>query len=481
MLGKPPEGGGSSVKQLVSSDGINNTPVQHQRDTEMQEANQDENSYNTSDQNSRSVHTVIGDSTPEKSKVFNLQKASLYSADIYVFIEKTNNQNIGRLHPMYVGHILHKKLQIPNILKIEKVGKNRIKVQLKNIKDANNLVKNELLKSENLKAFIPNNLLSRKGIIRHVDTIFDEKYLFENLLSPNTITEVKRMKRRITIDGEPAFVPRQTVVVTFEGSSLPNYIYLNSVACSVEPYVQRVIQCYKCLRYAHVANQCRSTYNLCINCGKSKDDDHTCRDPQDSYCIFCQNNEHKSISNVCPSYQTQQKIKKQMASSNLTYLEARRAINNSYASIVVSNSFEALDKHNDDNFPPLPTPNKYPTRRQSFSQPSTSKAYTPINSSISQPNPQPQPNKKRKVLSPINIPPLFPFNFGPKNPLPPNPRERNHGEVQDEDFNIQFIDSFYNFFRSVLTDIESFEELKKIDSQYLKDKIINFYTRSLNG
>lgn len=51
----------------------------------------------------------------EKNKEFNLQKTHIYSNKIYVFLKKTNNENIGRLHPMLVGQILQKKLNIPNI------------------------------------------------------------------------------------------------------------------------------------------------------------------------------------------------------------------------------------------------------------------------------------------------------------------------------------------------------------------------------
>nr|CAI5869199.1 unnamed protein product [Callosobruchus analis] len=40
------------------------------------------------------------DSIQQKSKVFNLQKPNQYSETVYVLIEKVNNENIGKLHPM---------------------------------------------------------------------------------------------------------------------------------------------------------------------------------------------------------------------------------------------------------------------------------------------------------------------------------------------------------------------------------------------
>lgn len=106
-----------------------------------------------------SLHTQKTD----KIKYFKLNPDKYNSNNIYVYIEKTNDQNIGRLHPMYVGHILHKKLQIKNITDIKSIGKNRIKVQVKTTLDANNLINNNLLCSENLRAYIPNHLLEKRA------------------------------------------------------------------------------------------------------------------------------------------------------------------------------------------------------------------------------------------------------------------------------------------------------------------------------
>ena len=94
-----------------------------------------------------------------------------------------------------------------------------------------------------MKAFIPNSLLSRKGIIRGVDTFFDESYLKNNISSKLTITNIQRIKRKkILNDNEPTLIPTQTVVLTFEGNTLPSHVTINSVIFEVETYIQRVVQ-----------------------------------------------------------------------------------------------------------------------------------------------------------------------------------------------------------------------------------------------
>lgn len=483
----PPGGGGDGVSKLINNrNDVNSRQHQNKAAIGCTTAGSSMSllsiSQQQSDGTSRSVQTATGDTVSEKIKEFNLQKPQIYSDKIYVFLEKTNNENIGRLHPMVVGHILHRKLNIPNILKIEKVGRNRVRVELKSIKDANNLVNNSHLKTENLKAFIPKNLLERKGIVRYVDTIFDDKYLFENIMSPYRITEVSRFKRKVTsTDGETHFVPKQTILLTFEGNVLPKVVYINYVSCVVEPYVQRVVQCYKCLRYGHVAKQCNSTSSLCINCSKDKDPDHECRDPQDSFCLFCKNNNHKTISKNCPKYEEQARIKKIMAENNLTFLESKNNLNNSYSNVLVSNSFTALDTDNTANFPHLNSNKNHkqshnvqnrsviprPTQLPSHTQTSFSKTQTEHN------------NKKRKAHSPINLsshPPMFPFTFGPDKPIPHYQKEAMEVESGDTDL---FVTNFFKFFQLVLNDIETFDDIKNIDTEYIKNKM-SIFSSNLN-
>lgn len=196
--------------------------------------------------NQPSRSTEMDSHKKETVRFFNLDKDKFYIyKSVYVYMEKTNSQLMGRLHPMHVGHILHKKLNVQNITSIEKVGLNRVKVGLKTPLDANKLISNPLLNAENLKAYIPNNLLLTKGLLRFVDTSFDDEYLKNNIESNFKILDINRLKRRVTSpEGKSCFVPRQLVVLTFEGNILPKEVIINSVICPVEPYVQRVIQCF---------------------------------------------------------------------------------------------------------------------------------------------------------------------------------------------------------------------------------------------
>lgn len=50
------------------------------------------------------------------------------------------NEITNLLHPMFVGHILHNKLKIQKIENIVRVGRNRIKISVKNLLGTDKLV-----------------------------------------------------------------------------------------------------------------------------------------------------------------------------------------------------------------------------------------------------------------------------------------------------------------------------------------------------
>lgn len=258
----------------------NNTSVINRNHANLDESERDGYSLGSADRTSPPVVR-----NTDKADVFNLQKLYLYNADTFhVYVEKSNQQNIGKIHPMVIGHILLKKLNIKNIVSINKVGLNRVKVHVKSAFDANSIVNNLGLQKENLRAFIPTTLLYRKGVIRSVDTFFDEKYLLDNIESRSQIVEIKRLKRRTVIDGNVIHKATQSIAINFEGNNLPAHVIINGVFCRVEPFVYNVMQCFKCLRFGHVAKQCRSTNTLCANCGSSKTDEHTVQLNRNSVC-----------------------------------------------------------------------------------------------------------------------------------------------------------------------------------------------------
>lgn len=294
----------------------------------------------------------------------------------YVYVEH-QDKNIGRLFPIRVGHYLYiNETYKKAIVDIKTVGKNRVKVVLNSRKAANDLVNHDLLTKNNLVAYIPRYYTERKGVVKMVDTFFDEDYLLQAIESDREVTSVKRLYRR-TFDekGEAKYVPRQMITVNFLGTTLPNEIKINGVVFQVESYRYPVVMCNLCLRYGHVKSQCRSTKVRCRQCGKFDHESSEC-ESESHFCVYCKTEDHATTSRQCPFFEKQKRIKQLMAERNLSFREAESLEKNpSYAKIVTNNRFNLLQ--NLDNYPELPSPStsavtykeRLPIRQQSFSQP----------------------------------------------------------------------------------------------------------------
>lgn len=270
----------------------------------------------------------------------------------FVYIESLD-KNIGKLHAIRVGHHLKQDSYLrSSIVDIKTLGKNKIKVEFKNHKSANDILTHRCIKENNYVAYIPKFYVERRGIVKGVDTYFNEEYLLNEIKLENPdAVNVKRFTRKIMqTDGTEKVVPRQLISVSFLGTSLPKRIVINQVIFEVEPYIYPVIICNKCLRYGHVIQNCKGK-SRCKNCGETHDESFNCTSIK---CIYCNSNEHTSSSKDCPEYKNQRKYKENMAKFNISFKEATQ-MNKfpDYSKILTQNKFEILDEEKD--FPSLPS------------------------------------------------------------------------------------------------------------------------------
>lgn len=275
----------------------------------------------------------------------------------FIYVESGESDVNSKLHPMRVGRILDEiepNLQV-KLLEVTTVGRNRIKVEVQDSIAANQLVTHSVFPKHKLIAYVPTHCTQRKGVVRGVDTSFSEQFVLANIKSNVTVLSVKRLTRMVDDNdnkGKLKEVPRQMLVLTFKGLTLPDYVIISRVRCPVEAHVAPVIQCYNCLRYGHVKSQCKS-HKRCKECGTEHSEENAC-DESKKRCIYCQSPDHSATSKNCPAYQKQRKIKFTMATMNLSFKEAEKAIKNpSFSNITQSNRFFVFNNLAED-FPPLP-------------------------------------------------------------------------------------------------------------------------------
>jgi hypothetical protein len=202
---------------------------------------------------------------------------------------------------------------------------------LKTALAANSLVREKLFSDNELTAYIPQHLTEKKAIVRGVDTKLTESQLTTLIESEVPVLGVRRMTRLVEQDGEKIKIPRQTIVVTFAGLSVPKAVTINYIKCPTELYIPKVVQCLNCLRFGHISSQCNSK-SRCKTCGKEHVAESECS--RVKFCVYCETFDHSSTAKDCPYHQKQFAIKKVMIENNLTFLEAKQRLENpSFATV----------------------------------------------------------------------------------------------------------------------------------------------------
>lgn len=288
-----------------------------------------------------STNTISGDKSAAKNKrdVFTYSLSD--SIPLNVYIENSSTTFTGVLNAVKVGGIIlteHPEINT-KIETIKSIGRNRVKVVLKDHTAANTLILSTKLEKHSLDAYIPRFILFRKGVVRGVSQDFDGDYIKHNIrpcdLTKFTVDSVARIERKVNDqDGNTRTVKTQSVIVTFRCSTLPKYISINKVRLEVEPYVQKVLLCYRCYRYGHMAKQCRSA-ERCRRCGGGHNHE-VCEETQVK-CIQCQGSHLVTQIKDCPEFSRQKNIKNVMSVNNCSYKEATESVpKRSYANVVRS-------------------------------------------------------------------------------------------------------------------------------------------------
>lgn len=309
----PPPGGG--LENLV---GIENL------------VNLDDDPMPSPESNSRrqSVSSAEDEATAratESSPASNSQRnvSYLYSPNhigpYQVMVESKNKSNVGNYHHLGIARRIL-DLKLGAIKKLERKGINRICVHFDSYLSANKFVVSNIEGEFN--AFIPNNLVSCRGIVRYIDRDIDDEELRKLAVANNfEILNAKRLKRRrVQEDGKVTHEFTGTVLFTFSGRTLPRFVEIYSVPMQVEPYVIPVLQCFACLLYGHTKNQCRAKKVRCHTCSGTHKIEEGCS--REVRCLHCRVGDHKSTSRACPEYNRQKQIRELMCCENISFYDA---------------------------------------------------------------------------------------------------------------------------------------------------------------
>ncbi|KAI5719762.1 hypothetical protein M8J76_014372 [Diaphorina citri] len=257
-----------------------------------------------------------------------------------------------------VGQAVSQTIDPNDVSEYKRISRNKIIVSCKSSSAANKLALDDKLK-ESYNVFIPSAYLYKFAIIKDIDLDFGDDEILENIDARNyNVVGVQRLNRRVLNENSsPTYVPSRTVKLMIEGQSLPSYVYLFHVKGEIEPYMQPVMQCFKCLRYGHTSGKCRSEPR-CKFCAEPKDDDkeHACKN-SDLCCYNCKASHCATAKRDCPEYSRQCDIKTLMLAKSLCFQEActffpTKRNNNTFSSKTSNKRFQFVNSSSS-NFPAM--------------------------------------------------------------------------------------------------------------------------------
>ena len=256
----------------------------------------------------------------------------------YFTITATSGENLAEIDVIKGNEDLERYLNgSPN--KITELRSGQLLIEVRNEQQSKDIHK--IGKLANCKVTVaPHDRLNQsKGTIYYENK---PNYSDEDLLKSlkkSKVIDLYRIKKKI--DGKSINTP--IYILTFQQTQIPEHISVGWTRCRVRDYIPRPRRCFKCQRFGHGAKTCRAKDEICVQCGKIKNEDH--QNPCQSIpsCINC-SEEHQASSPKCIYYIKEFEVLTIQAKQKLRYAEAKQIVddkfirnNTTYASIAVNN------------------------------------------------------------------------------------------------------------------------------------------------
>ncbi|GBL87509.1 hypothetical protein AVEN_165130-1 [Araneus ventricosus] len=128
--------------------------------------------------------------------------------------------------------------------------------------------------------------------------------------------------QNIKRDGK--LIPTQHIILTFSTPELPKSIKAGYLSCPIKPYIPNPVRCFKCQKFGHSQQACRSNSEICAKCSVAGHDSSDCISDE----IKCRNCEgdHPAFSKSCPRWILEKEIQATKIRKNISFVEARKLV-----------------------------------------------------------------------------------------------------------------------------------------------------------
>lgn len=257
--------------------------------------------------------------TKEIKNLYDEDDKGPYLVYIDLIDEPIQGEKRKALNQIRLGSILN-SLGANNISAIKKIGFRRCKVIFTNHRSANWIVQNENLEKHKLGARILPSFLMKFGLVFGVPIEYTEAQLYD-MIEQNPDHPVKSIERIFRKDRTTnELVATMRVKIGFKSTFVPDEIKFGYAVMECKYYIPNIRQCFKCQRFGHQAEHCKSA-QICINCGGP----HSKNECNNSFkcCANC-GGSHAANDRNCLMRDRYTKIHKIMVLENLNFKEAEK-------------------------------------------------------------------------------------------------------------------------------------------------------------
>lgn len=167
----------------------------------------------------------------------------------------------------------------------------------------------------------PQTMSGLQGVISGVPLDTPEADIL-SALGKYKVISAQRITKKMNGGDQKTF----SVKLCFSGSELPEYVILGYCRYPVKIYVKPVIQCYKCRRFFHFANECRSKQR-CARCGEEHATPECSANRDQFKCVNC-GKAHSAAYAGCSAYKEAKEVSSVASVEKVPIAEAKRIVSN---------------------------------------------------------------------------------------------------------------------------------------------------------
>ena len=154
-----------------------------------------------------------------------------------------------------------------------------------------------------------------KGIIHGVELDITDDELLQGLHCPDASASKFRVSEVFRFKGVAG--RSKSVVLKFPGSELPEVMVYGWTRFRVSLFIPRPLRCFRCQRFGHSSQVCRSVQR-CSTCGGNHSYENC---TEDIKCVNC-GGSHSAASKECPKFVELQNVMKIKTEGKMTFAEA---------------------------------------------------------------------------------------------------------------------------------------------------------------